>query len=46
MPDAEEFAITMCVDRMRNDKLSVFYDDTKFPYGKRCWWLLQYFGKE
>ncbi|NNG40518.1 sulfurtransferase [Flexivirga sp. ID2601S] len=46
MPDGDRFESAMRTAGVRNDTPVVVYDDGNSLAASRCWWLLQYFGKE
>ena len=46
MPARAVFETAMRDADVRNDRPVVVYDDANSLAASRCWWLLQYFGKE
>ncbi|MCV6606356.1 MAG: sulfurtransferase [Porticoccaceae bacterium] len=46
LPDAEQFAATMASFGVNFDTRVVAYDDQRFAFASRLWWLLRYFGHE
>ena len=46
LPEPEQFQQTMQDIGVNHDSLIVVYDDQRFAFASRLWWLLRYFGHE
>ncbi|MDM3871142.1 sulfurtransferase [Porticoccus sp. W117] len=44
LPSPEQFATTMTGFGVNRDTTVIAYDDNRFAYASRLWWLLRYFG--
>lgn len=46
LPDVERFAQTLRALGVNSDTLVVAYDDSRFAFAARAWWLLRYCGHD